>query len=217
MQNRLMSAVMIGAGGLAIAVVAAGAWVTLVPHAGPIAFSEGTIDARESGIGGSFEMERHDGAIAASDTLIDGPTLVYFGYTFCPDVCGFDTQDMATAADLLDAEGIGIATVFVTVDPERDTPEQLTYFVEGMHPGMVGLRPDAETLDRVARDWKVYFSRTEPEEDGFYLMNHSAFTYLVLPDADGRPEASLIFRSEQTPETIATDVRRYLENRGLEG
>ncbi|MGF1551187.1 MAG: SCO family protein [Paracoccaceae bacterium] len=203
---------LIGLAGLAVA-LGLGAALWMVFDATPELVGPGSasIDARDADIGGGFTMTAHTGEQVSYEALTDGPALFYFGYTFCPDVCPFDAQDMAAAVDLLAEDGIEVTPVFVTVDPERDTPEQLGYFVEAMHPAMVGLSPDAETLARVADDWKVYFQKASTEGGGEdYLMNHTSFTYLVLPDEG----VVRLFRTEQDAGEIAREIRAEIEAAG---
>jgi protein SCO1/2 len=198
---------------LVVAALGAGAWFALAPEEtsglGPSA-----IDATASDIGGPFAMTTHEGETVTSEALIDGPTLLYFGYTFCPDVCPFDVQHMADAVDILEAEGIAVKPVFVTVDPARDTLEQVRYFVEAMHPRMIGLRAEGEALDTATRAYRVYHSVEEnPDDPDSYLINHTAFTYLELPEEG----VVRIFRNGYPPEETAAEVRRVLEARGLAG
>lgn len=210
MQAQATRVMIAAVGVLTLGVMGTAAWVALSGGGGDdIALSPGTIDARDTGIGaGRFTMTAHTGAEMRSEDLLDGPTLVYFGYTFCPDVCPFDVQDMVTAVDLLAEEGIAVDPVFVTVDPQRDTPEQMAWFVEAHHPDMVALTPDEATLETVRRDWKLYFQKGEVGEDpDDYLMGHSSFTYFLTPESG----VVMLFRSDQAPETMAEDVRRWLE------
>ncbi|MEM9780924.1 MAG: SCO family protein [Pseudomonadota bacterium] len=205
--------VMIAAGGVVVLGAAAtAAWLTFFGAPADVTFSQGTIDARESGIGaGEFSMTTHTGQTVASTEVLDGPSLVYFGYTFCPDVCPFDVQDMAGAVDILAEEGIDVDPVFVTVDPLRDTPEQMAFFVEAMHPDMVGLTPDDETLETVKRDWKLYFQKGEVGEDPEdYLMSHSSFTYFMTPESG----VVMLFRSDKQPEAMAADIKTWLQATG---
>ncbi|MEM8597106.1 MAG: SCO family protein, partial [Pseudomonadota bacterium] len=205
---------MIGAAALVVVVaVGAGVWVAVdTPADGTLGPS--AMNASGSDVGGPFTMTTHEGEEITSEALIDGPTLLYFGYTFCPDVCPFDVQHMADAVDLLAADGIEVTPVFVTVDPERDTEEQLGYFVDAMHPEMIGLRAEGETLKEVTVDYKVYFSRVNnPDNPEAYLLNHTAFTYFQLP-GEG---VVRIFRNGFPPEETAAEVRRVLEARGLTG
>ncbi|MGM0583767.1 MAG: SCO family protein [Pseudomonadota bacterium] len=157
-------------------------------------------------LGGPFELTAHTGERMTSEEVIDGPTLLYFGYTFCPDVCPFDTSDMAMATEILEERGIEVTPVFITIDPARDTPEALSDFVGALHPRMIGLTGSAEEIAAAARAWKVYYAKAgdDPQD---YLMDHSTFTYLAAP-GHGFLE---VFRRETTPEEMADRVQCFVE------
>jgi len=142
-----------------------------------------------------------------SADLIAGPTLIYFGYTFCPDVCPVDSQIMADAVDLLAERGIEVTPVFVTVDPARDTPTELGYFVEGLHPEMVGLTGSEADVSGAADAYKVYYEKVELQDSAAgYLMNHTGYTYLMTPEKG----ITALFRREFPPEQIADDIEKVL-------
>lgn len=98
-----------------------------------------TVAGGSAAIGGPFELTDHTGRRVTDVDVIDGPTLMYFGYTFCPDVCPLDTYRNAEAVALLEERGIEVKPVFVSIDPERDTPESMAAFVGYLHEDMVGL------------------------------------------------------------------------------
>lgn len=167
--------------------------------------SPSTISVAGADIGGPFELTDQDGRRVASDELIDGPTLLYFGYTFCPDVCPVDVAVMAEATDLMAERGIDATPVFITVDPARDTPAVLSWFADAMHPEMVGLTGSEEEIAAAAEAYKVYYARAEGDDPDNYLMNHSAFIYLMTPDG-----LAALFRRGATPEEIAEEAERVL-------
>ena len=157
-------------------------------------------------IGGAFTLTNQHGDRVSSDMLIQGPVLIYFGYTFCPDVCPVDVDIMARAVDELDKKGIEVTPVFISVDPDRDTPEALTYYAEAMHPRMIALTGSQAEIEAVARAYKVYFERVDLEDSAAgYLMNHSTFTYLMTPDG-----IQGLFRNGFPPEEIAGAVAEIL-------
>ncbi|MDA8585821.1 SCO family protein [Rhodobacteraceae bacterium] len=151
-----------------------------------------------SPIGGPFELVNAQGELVTDADVIDRPALVYFGYTFCPDVCPFDVARNALATDLLEEQGEDVALVFVTIDPERDTPEVLADYAEDMHPDMVALTGSPEQVKQAADAYRAYYARGSGDEE-FYLMAHSNFTYLMLPGN----ELATFFRAEETPEGMA--------------
>jgi protein SCO1/2 len=132
-------------------------------------------------IGGPFSLLDEAGARVSEQDVIDGLSLVYFGYTFCPDVCPFDLSRNAEAVDLLEAEGIMVKPVFITIDPSRDTPEVMADFTDYLHPRMVGLTGSQTEIDDVARAYRVYAAKQAEAEDEYYLMDHSVFSYLMDP------------------------------------
>lgn len=155
--------------------------------------------AASADIGGYLPPRDHLGRLR--DAPLGEPALVYFGYTFCPDVCPLDVFNLSEAAHALDERGIAVAPVFVTVDPARDTVEVLADFVAPLHPRMLALTGSGDEIARAARSWRVYYARGEGEGED-YLMNHSAFTYLA--DADGEMVAH--YAHNTPPSAIAESV-----------
>ena len=149
-------------------------------------------------IGGPFELLKGAGELVTEAEVIDRPALVYFGYTFCPDVCPFDVARNVLAVDLLADQGVELRPVFVSIDPARDTPEVMAQYAEDMHPEMWALTGSAEQVQEAAQAYRVYYAKG-PGEDEFYLMDHSTFTYLMLPVTG----LAAFFRREDTAEGIA--------------
>lgn len=149
-------------------------------------------------IGGPFELVDREGELVTDVDVLNRPALVYFGYTFCPDVCPFDMARNALAADLLAERGHDIALVFISVDPERDTPEVLGQYANDMFPEMVALTGSAEQVKAAAKAYRAYFAKGEGRDE-FYLVDHSTFTYLMFPGN----ELGTYFRREDTAEGIA--------------
>lgn len=135
----------------------------------------------EATIGGPFSLIDGSGARVTEAEVIDGPTLVYFGYSFCPDFCPNDLGRNAVAADILAAEGHDVGLAFITIDPARDTPEVMGEYAAAIHPAMTGLSGSAEEIDAAARAYRVYY-RKAGDDPEYYLMDHSTFTYLVAPE-----------------------------------
>jgi protein SCO1/2 len=195
----------IAAAALLVAGGAVAAWIAL--GAGGDRFA----GCREAGagvagatIGGPFALTTTEGARVTDAEVIDRPTLIYFGYTFCPDFCPLDAANMAAALDLLEARGVSANAVFVTVDPARDTPEALGHFVANLHPRMIGLTGSEEDIAAAARAWRVYYARAGDDPE-LYLMDHSTFTYLAAPGAGFLD----FFRHGTAPEDIADRVACY--------
>jgi protein SCO1/2 len=201
----MRKAVMLLAGATAVALAAAALFVAFrKPADAPL--SPATVNVAGAEIGGPFELTDQHGARVTSAGVIDGPTLIYFGYTFCPDVCPVDTAVMASAVDLLAAAGHMVKPVFITVDPARDTPEALAAFAEAVHPRMVALTGSEAEIAAVAKAYKVYFEKVSIEGSAAeYLMNHSTFTYFMMPDG-----IRALFRNGFPPEEMAGEIGRIL-------
>ena len=149
-------------------------------------------------IGGPFELLAPDGSLVSEKEVIDRPALVYFGYTFCPDVCPFDVARNVLAVDILAEQGIELRPVFISIDPDRDTPEVMAHYAEDMHPNMLALTGSAEQVKAAAQAYKVYYAKGSGEGE-FYLMDHSTFTYLMLPETG----LATYFGRDATPDEIA--------------
>jgi protein SCO1 len=155
-------------------------------------------------IGGPFTLSDPAGNRVSDADVIDKPTLIYFGYSFCPDFCPMDLARNAAAADILEGRGIDVGQVFVTVDPERDTPEVLADFAAYIHPDLVALRGSEEETAAAANAYRVYYRRGSGDDE-FYLVDHSTFTYLVAPE-HGFLE---FFATSASPEEVADAVACY--------
>lgn len=155
-------------------------------------------------IGGPFELVNHTGETVTEADVIDGLTLVYFGYTFCPDVCPFDTARNAEAVEILEQQGIMVKPVMITIDPTRDTPEAMADFASYIHPRMEGLSGTEAQTNAAAKAYQVYFAKeSEPEDPEFYLMEHSTFTYLMHPDYGFLQFFGRAPRAEEMAKTLA--------------
>ncbi len=157
-------------------------------------------------IGGPFTLVNQDGETVTDAEVIDRPALLYFGYTFCPDVCPLDTDRNAIAVEILEERGIEVRPVFISIDPERDTPEALAAFVGNKHPRMVGLTGTEAQVRAASQAYRTYYQR-QPGDDAYYLVDHSTFSYLVLP-GDGFVE---FYRREATPEAMAESMACFVQ------
>ena len=170
--------------------------------------ADGCAEGRIAGgsVGGPFELVDGNGRTVTDTDIITQPSLVYFGYTFCPDVCPFDVARNAVAVDILDGQGIDTAPVFVTVDPERDTPDVVSEFADAYHPKMIGLTGSSEQVKAAADAYRVYFKKQDSGGED-YLVDHTTFTYLMFP---GNKFADY-FRRDATPEDMARRVACFVE------
>lgn len=158
-------------------------------------------------IGGPFELVSETGETVTDADVITGPTLIYFGYTFCPDVCPFDVSRNAIATEILEERGQMLTPVFITVDPARDGIEEVADFTDSMHPRMIGLTGSEEQVAAASRAYRTYFNRHDGEGDEFYLVDHSTSSYLVLPE-HGFVE---FFRRDTTPEDMADRIGCFID------
>ncbi|GGW25285.1 protein senC [Gemmobacter lanyuensis] len=157
-------------------------------------------------IGGPFTLVNGNGKTVTDAEVLTKPTILYFGYTFCPDVCPMDNARNADAVDLLESKGYDVQPVFISIDPERDTPEVMKDFAANLHPKMIGLTGSMEQVKAASLAYKTYFKKQE-SEDEFYLMDHSTFSYLTLPGI-GFVD---FFKRETTPEEMADRVACYVD------
>jgi len=159
-------------------------------------------------LGGPFTLVSETGETVTSDEVITKPSLLYFGYTFCPDVCPLDTVRNAEAVEALAERGFEVRPVFISIDPARDTPEALDAFTANIHPDMLGLTGSAEQVRAASQAYRTYFKRHDDGDDEFYLVDHSTFTYLVLPEEG----LAGFFRRELSGDQLADRVQCVLEN-----
>lgn len=134
-------------------------------------------------LGGPFTLTDQTGARVSSDQVFAKPALLYFGYTYCPDVCPMDSARNAEATAILEGRGIEVTPVFISVDPKRDTPEVLSAFVGAMHERMIGLTGTPEEIDAVSKSWRNFYRLNDQDDPENYLVDHMTNTYLVMPGA----------------------------------
>ncbi len=159
-------------------------------------------------LGGPFSLVNQDGAAVTERDFAGRWMLVYFGFTYCPDVCPTELGTIAAALDAMGAAGEEVVPVLVSVDPQRDTPAQLKDYVSRFHPRMQGLTGTAEQVADAARRYRVYFARAQRPEHTDYTMDHSSFIYLVGPDGRVRT----MFRPDTSPEALAAAVTGQLRS-----
>ncbi len=134
-------------------------------------------------VGGPFTLTDHTGKRVTDQDFRGRYVLVYFGFTFCPDVCPSGLQVIAAALDKLGPRAERITPVFITVDPERDKPEQMASYVKSFHPRLVGLSGSQAEIDAVAKAYRVYVKKVaDPKSTAGYTMDHSAIMYVMGPD-----------------------------------
>jgi protein SCO1/2 len=133
--------------------------------------------------------------------------LIYFGYAFCPDACPTALSAMTVALNKLGAAGDAVVPIFITVDPDRDTPAQLKTYAENFHPRLVALTGTAEQVAAAAKAYRVYYAKQKaPDVTGGYLMDHTSIIYLM--GRDGRYRSH--FTHTTSPDAIAAEIEKYL-------
>jgi len=184
-------------------------WWLTYGRGGDYAFAQcrsGSIAGGTAAIGGPFTLVNGAAETVTEAEVLTKPSLIYFGFTFCPDVCPLDNARNAEAVDLLTERGYDVQPVFISIDPERDTPEVMAEYVGWMHEKMVGLTGSLEQVKVASRAYKTFYSKQETGDE-FYLVDHSTFTYLVLPET-GFAE---FFKRGDSAEEMATRTACFID------
>ncbi|MBM86669.1 MAG: SCO family protein [Rhodospirillaceae bacterium] len=153
-------------------------------------------------IGGPFELTDHTGRTVTEADFAGTHKLVYFGYTFCPDICPSGLTTISTALDLLGEHAKQVKPLFITVDPKRDTVSALASYYEHFHPSFSNLTGTPEQVALVAQAYRVFYRKTNSGDTTDYLMDHSTVTYLMAPDG----EYITHFGHDVTPERLAAAI-----------
>jgi protein SCO1/2 len=154
-----------------------------------------------------FALPDADGKTRSIKDFAGKAVVVFFGYTQCPDVCPTTLTEIAEAKRLLGADGSKVEGVFITVDPERDTPALLKAYVANFGPDMIALRGNAEQTAAVAKDFKVYYKKVEGKAPGSYFMEHTAASYVYDPQGKLR----LYARYGGGAQALADDLKLLLK------
>jgi protein SCO1/2 len=156
-------------------------------------------------VGGPFRLTDQDGRAVTEQDLKGRPSLVFFGFTHCPDVCPTTLFDISEIMRALGPDADRTRAVFITVDPERDTQGVLKDYLSSFDPHLTGLTGDPAAIATVAKEYRVYYKKV-PLDDGSYTMDHTAIVYLM--DKSGQFVSP--FNMKRTPEVAAADLRPYL-------
>jgi protein SCO1/2 len=173
--------------------------VLLVTGGGPA-----PIGTAQAAIGGPFRLTDQNGKTVTDADFKGHPSLVFFGFTNCPEVCPTALFDISEVLNKLGSDADKVNALFVTVDPERDTPEKLKDYLSSFNPRLIGLGGDPAALAAVAKAYRVYYKKV-PQDGGGYTMDHTAIVYLM--DKQGNFVAP--FSLKRRPEDSAADLRRY--------
>jgi len=184
---------------LALALLLAACGPAAGPAQGPLAGAR---------IGGPLTLVKQDGDRLAERELAGKYRLIYFGYSYCPDVCPVDLQNLMAGYALLEKQDPAAAAklqpIFVSVDPARDTPARLATYVDAFHPRLIGLTGSDAEVAKVAEDYAIFYSKSGSGEN--YLMNHSRLAYLMGPD--GKPIA--LVSHDAPPQKIAEELKAWI-------
>jgi protein SCO1/2 len=156
-----------------------------------------------------FELPDFNGQTRSLQDFRGKLVVVFFGFTQCPDVCPTAMTQLVEVKRQLGADGDKLQAVFITVDPERDTPEVLKAYMGNFDPSFVGLRGTPEQLANVAQEFKVYYKKVEGKQPGAYTMDHSAASFIY--DTQGR--LRLYLRPGAGPQVLLDDLRLLLKAR----
>ena len=161
---------------------------------------------------GPFTLVDHTGRQVSQEDFLGNYLLIYFGFTHCPDVCPTGLHILSNAVELLGNKGKNVIPIFITVDPERDSPQVMKTYVRYFHPRLVGLTGNTEQIDNIAdlfgaRYSKVFISTRENMGDSNYVFEHSDSMYLV--DKDGLLLATII--DGVTPQALAQQILPFLD------
>ena len=161
--------------------------------------------AQPAAIGGQFQLTDQNGKAVTDKNLKGKPTLIFFGYTHCPDVCPTSLFELSEVLRAMGKDAEKVNAVFISVDPERDTPATMKDYLASFDPHLEGLSGDPAETAKVITSYRVYAKKV-PTKDGDYTMDHTALIYLM--DRDGRFVSP--FNLKRTPEEAAVDLKRYL-------
>lgn len=161
-------------------------------------------------MGGPFTLMTHKGELVTDKTFHGKVVLMFFGYTYCPDYCPMELQNLTEVLKLLDKDRLGdkVQPLFVTIDPRRDTKELLAGFVKRYDPRVIALTGNDEDLESLRKAYKVFTSKVDDDSSDFYLMDHSTFLYLI--DQQGKLVSMVRYGTD--PAEIAAAVKNLLIN-----
>jgi cytochrome oxidase Cu insertion factor (SCO1/SenC/PrrC family) len=185
----------------AVALLAAGGWALQSWLAAPQASQGAAL------IDSEFSLVDHTGKPVTDEDFAGTWQLVFFGFTYCPDVCPTTLNDVSVVLEELGNDAEKVTPLFISVDPERDTPEVMAEYVANFDPRIVGLTGSPEQIKQAARAFRAYYAKVDQEgaSDG-YTMDHSAFLYLMDPEGAYATHFSL----SAEPVTVADKIRAYL-------
>lgn len=159
----------------------------------------------EAAIGGTFSLVDTAGTVVTQEALLGKHALVFFGFTSCPDICPTSLLTMTQAIESMGTEGEKVLPVFITVDPERDTPEVMKAYVASFHPRFLALTGTREQTEAAAKAYKVFHQQNQQDEGG-YMIDHSGFIYLMSPEGKYLTH----FSSSDSAEAMMAETLKYV-------
>jgi protein SCO1 len=157
-------------------------------------------------LGGPFSLIDQNGVTRTDSDYRGKYLLVFFGYTYCPDVCPTTLAVMKSALDMMGSRADRIVPLFITVDPKRDTPEKLKAYLSSFGPRFIGLTGDESAIAAVAREYRVYYQTHPAENGGEYTVDHSGIVYLM----DGSGAFVANYALDNSPDSMAQDLLKRL-------
>jgi len=188
--------------------VAAAALAAAIAGCAPEAAKFRSTDITGAEFGRELALNGHDGKPRTLADFRGKAVLVFFGYTHCPDVCPTTLADAAQALKALGKDADRVQVLFVTVDPERDTPEVLSKYVPAFDPRFLGLHGDAAAVQKAAKEFKIYYEKRPGKAPGEYTMDHSGQSYVY----DARGRIRLLLRHDRLSQDLAEDLRTLLKD-----
>ena len=166
-----------------------------------------SIDLTGADYAKNFALPDQNGQVRSLKDFAGKVVVVFFGFTQCPDVCPASMAELAQIKKSLGSDGDKLQAIFITVDPERDTPELLKAYMGNFDPTFLALRPAIDKLPEVAIDFKIYYKKVEGKTPGSYSMDHSAGSYVY----DAKGQIRLYNRYGTGPEGLTSDIRLLLK------
>lgn len=157
---------------------------------------------------GEFNLVDETGKLVTQESYTGKFKLVYFGFTFCPDVCPLQLEVVSRALDIAKISPDWLTTLFITLDPERDRPEDMAIYTDNFHKNIIGLTGSLDQIQQAAKAYKVYFQKvSDPETTGGYTVDHSSIVFLMGPDNNYRQHFTHRDSAEDIAEKITTIIQ----------
>lgn len=169
--------------------------------------NSGLIAVTDDAFGGPFTLTDHNGKSVTEKDFTGKYRLIYFGFTYCPAICPTELSKITTALNQLGDKGKDVLPMFITIDPERDTPEKMKNYVSLFHPSLVGLSGTPEQIKHVLKGYKIYAAKRQDEGMTEYTMDHSSYIYLIAPD----DRLLHIFKMEDSAQKLAEITGQWLD------